>query len=465
MMSSSAEFDCDVVIVGGGPAGVSCAITVAQQGYDVIILDKKSRERIGDKTCGDAIDKAALQRLNDRIGLEFPHGDEVSDPISKMSIAADEIDLKLTLDAPGFQVDRLIFGQRLLADAEKLGVKIISKAPVRGVLTEQIDGQTYISGVSYFHDGQKKEIHAKFTIDASGAYASVRKELPPEILTDGIVAELQDDELWPTYREIIKLDPAVAQHPWREEIVLMFDDDYPPPGYFWVFTEGEGVLNFGIGWEKTQELGKLKDRLKAEMHQYYREDQYEVIKRGGGQIPFRPPFDSLVFNGGALAGDAACMVHPVTAEGHGPALDTASHLGETIIQALKQGRRDKDALWQYNIKVAHHYGKKHMEAHLMKQMLRQVGAEGLKYLIEKEIFKEEELNLIFAGNDIEQAITTFEKIKRVIKLLPRPKLLLALRKLLSYQDKVNQIYASYPESRMELDSWRSMRNEQLDVSF
>ncbi|MCH8906190.1 MAG: FAD-binding protein [Candidatus Heimdallarchaeota archaeon] len=60
-MLSENEFDYDLIIVGGGPAGVSCAITVAKHGYSVVIIDKKSRDIIGDKTCGDAIDKAALE--------------------------------------------------------------------------------------------------------------------------------------------------------------------------------------------------------------------------------------------------------------------------------------------------------------------------------------------------------------------------------------------------------------------
>jgi len=465
MNDTSGKFDHDVIIVGGGPAGVSCAIAVAQKGYDVVILDKKRRNKIGDKTCGDAIDRGAVQRMYDRIGVALPHDDEVSDPISKMSLAADEIDLKVTLDAPGFQVNRLIYGQRLLEEAETAGVTIIDSAPVRGILTDHIDGETYLTGVKYFHKGQELELRAKFTIDASGAYAAIRRELPNEFLLDGITRELSDDELWPTYREIIQLDEAIAQHPWPEEIVLMFDADYPPPGYFWVFTEGEGYLNFGIGWEKTQDLGKLKERLKDEMALYYSEDQYKVIKRGGGQIPFRPPFDSLIFNGGALAGDAACMVHPVTAEGHGPALDTGSILGTVLISALEQNRRDRDSLWDYNIQVAHHYGKKHMEAHMMKELLRNIGANGLKYMIQREIFTEEELNLIFSGGDINNVMGMFGMIKRVVKLLPRPKILLGLFKVINRSNKIADLYQNYPTTHAELETWRRRRNESLGVSF
>jgi len=457
----SSNFDFDVIIVGGGPAGVSSAISIAKNGFKVVIIDKKKINDIGEKTCGDAIDKAALMRVKDKIGVELPFENEISDVISKMSIAANEINTKVSLDAPGYQIKRLEYGQRLLKEARDLGVVIIPNSPVRGIIYEN----GYINGVTYYEKSIKKELRAKFTIDASGAYAVIRKSLPDELLVDGMTKSLSDDQVWPTYREIIKLRDDKKSHNFTEEIVLMFDDDYPPPGYFWIFTEGEGYLNIGIGWEKTQNLGKLKDKLRFELGKYYKRDDYEIIKKGGGQIPFRPPFDSLVFNGGALAGDAACMVHPVTAEGHGPALDTGVNLGLTISSALKNNRRDKESIWEYNLSVARHYGRKHMEAHLMKLMLRNIGGKGLKYLIKRDILSDEQLNLIFAGEELGDAVSNYEIIQKIIKLLYKPKLLWELIKLIRGLKKVNKIYLEYPIEPIELKNWRGKRNSLLGVKF
>lgn len=457
----SSNFDFDVIIVGGGPAGVSSAISIAKNGFKVVIIDKKKRNDIGEKTCGDAIDKAALMRVKDKIGIELPFENEISDVISKMSIAANEINTKVSLDAPGYQIKRLEYGQRLLKEAFDLGVVIIPNSPVRGIIYEN----GYINGVTYYENSIKKELRAKFTIDASGAYAVIRKSLPDELLVDGMTKSLSDDQVWPTYREIIKLRDDKKSHNFKEEIVLMFDDDYPPPGYFWIFSEGEGYLNIGIGWEKTQNLGKLKDKLRFELGKYYKREDYEIIKKGGGQIPFRPPFDSLVFNGGALAGDAACMVHPVTAEGHGPALDTGVNLGLTISNALKNDRRDKESIWDYNLSVAKHYGRKHMEAHMMKLMLRNIGGNGLKFLIKRDILSDEQLNLIFAGEELGDAVNSYEMIKKVIKLLYKPKLLWELVRLIKGLRKVDEIYLEYPIESIELKNWRRKRNSLLGVKF
>src|SRR5262245_59162582 len=52
---------CDVLIVGGGPAGSSCAWGLRNSGLDVLILDKSSFPR--PKVCGGWITPSVLQVL------------------------------------------------------------------------------------------------------------------------------------------------------------------------------------------------------------------------------------------------------------------------------------------------------------------------------------------------------------------------------------------------------------------
>jgi menaquinone-9 beta-reductase len=52
---------CDVLIVGGGPAGSSCAWALRNSGLDVVILDKQIFPR--DKICGGWITPAVLEQL------------------------------------------------------------------------------------------------------------------------------------------------------------------------------------------------------------------------------------------------------------------------------------------------------------------------------------------------------------------------------------------------------------------
>ncbi len=52
---------CDVVIVGGGPAGSTCAAVLCQAGLDVLIIDKAVFPR--DKVCGGWITVQVVEEL------------------------------------------------------------------------------------------------------------------------------------------------------------------------------------------------------------------------------------------------------------------------------------------------------------------------------------------------------------------------------------------------------------------
>jgi flavin-dependent dehydrogenase len=51
----------DVVIIGAGPAGCACALTLKDSGLKVAMLEKASFPR--DKVCGDAIPGRAIKTL------------------------------------------------------------------------------------------------------------------------------------------------------------------------------------------------------------------------------------------------------------------------------------------------------------------------------------------------------------------------------------------------------------------
>ncbi len=57
----------DVLVVGGGPSGSSCAYWLADAGWDVVVVEKKEFPR--EKTCGDGLAPRAVRQLAD-MGLE-----------------------------------------------------------------------------------------------------------------------------------------------------------------------------------------------------------------------------------------------------------------------------------------------------------------------------------------------------------------------------------------------------------
>jgi flavin-dependent dehydrogenase len=64
-------FDADVLIVGGGPAGLVAAIAARRKGFRVMVADP-SRPPL-DKACGEGLMPVALA-VADRLGIELPQG-------------------------------------------------------------------------------------------------------------------------------------------------------------------------------------------------------------------------------------------------------------------------------------------------------------------------------------------------------------------------------------------------------
>ena len=72
----------DVIVVGAGTAGCLAAKTVAEAGLKVCLVERKRREEIGEKVCGDALGEHHLKTL----GLEKPQGGELEKRIEGIKI-------------------------------------------------------------------------------------------------------------------------------------------------------------------------------------------------------------------------------------------------------------------------------------------------------------------------------------------------------------------------------------------
>ena len=121
----------DVAIVGGGPAGASCAAFCAAAGLRTLVLEREKFPR--EKVCGDCINPACwpvLERLEVAHEIrKWPHG--LLNAVEFISIGA----RKLRVDLPsGEQIEiaikRSLFDHVLLKRAQELGAEIREEATV-----------------------------------------------------------------------------------------------------------------------------------------------------------------------------------------------------------------------------------------------------------------------------------------------------------------------------------------------
>jgi flavin-dependent dehydrogenase len=114
------EKKCDVLIVGGGPAGLATAIALRQRGADVLLADALAPPI--DKACGEGILPDSRRDLG-RLGVELPdacgarfHGIRFSG--QRFSVAAE------FPSEPGLGVKRTVLHQLLADRAAEAGVRL-----------------------------------------------------------------------------------------------------------------------------------------------------------------------------------------------------------------------------------------------------------------------------------------------------------------------------------------------------
>lgn len=336
----------DVVVVGGGPGGATCAAYLARAGVDVLIVDRETFPR--EKPCGDCQSGVSCVLLEELGYLE---------DLRKISYENDGIILtspdytKLTVTAPfrGMRYDtpRRIFDDFLVKKAVKEGAELLEECWVYDVIKE--DG--YVRGVKAKYQGQKIEIRSKMVIGADGAHSIVAQKIGMFPDFDSSVAVVGR-----CYYEDVDMEPYNEIH---------FDADVLP-GYVWVFPEKDKVANVGLGFGRGHypRDGKTLDEM---LHLWIERSPFGEKLRGkkrigefrGWRIPDGVQRMDNYVPGCMLVGDAASMVMPSTGEGIGPAMVTGKMTAQITIEALEKNDFSGEFLSQYPVKRDEMYDAKY----------------------------------------------------------------------------------------------------------
>jgi menaquinone-9 beta-reductase len=120
----------DVAVVGGGPAGSSCAAFCAAVGLHVVLIDREKFPR--EKVCGDCVNPACLSVL-DRLGVDdeiqkWPHA--IAEAVDFVSINGRKVRATFPKGARIINIKRSIFDHRLLERARELSAQVHEEATV-----------------------------------------------------------------------------------------------------------------------------------------------------------------------------------------------------------------------------------------------------------------------------------------------------------------------------------------------
>lgn len=316
-MNSYSKEIYDVAIIGGGPAGTTTAYKCAQAGLKVVVLER-DREIGVPVRCAEGIMCKALAEFGD-----IPQS-VIASQISKVILLPpNKKPIEVAASVKGVILNRELFDKFLAKKAQEQGAKILLRHDVIKALYDEADSLFKLTVRN-----QSEPLHAKIVVGADGIDSKVGRWFKfSEQLTSH---DMNSCAQYLIYDKSIK----------DEEITFIFDTNYAPGGYVWIFPKGDKTANIGLGLNPLKAEKPAKVNLDEFLLHHF--PQGNVLRFTSGAVPTRQSNPILVKNRVLLVGDAAYQTNAISGGGIDTAIEAGLLCGKIIAQSFtKKGINDK----------------------------------------------------------------------------------------------------------------------------
>lgn len=295
--------DCDVLIVGGGPAGLAAAEAAARRGVRTTVLERQNE-------IGYPVHTSGGSWVSDMKALAIP--EHLYHPITKVVFVSPHREVTLHYNpAVACVLDVRGLYQYLAGRAIAAGATVRVRHTVEQTILE--NGRV-MGATAKNHVGERISMQASVTVDASGfsRHVGVRTEMGKAFHRYGYGAEY--DLYAPGYPQ--------------DELFLIMGSQFAPRGYAWSFPRGNGRVRLGVGVlhpDSEDDARGYLDSIMRDLPQLA--DKFKdasPVEYHTGLFPSEGPIERFSRDGLLLAGDAA---------GHGSTL-----VGEGIRFAIYSGQ-------------------------------------------------------------------------------------------------------------------------------
>jgi flavin-dependent dehydrogenase len=154
----------DLIVIGGGPAGCSAAITAAREGWSVLLLERGRFPR--QKVCGEFVSAESLELLTWLLGDARSSLFQQSLPISESRLFVDGRTIRVPVNPAAASIARYDLDLALWSTAEKAGVTALQETTVH-----RIEGETQFRVAT-----SAGEFRGRAVINASGRWSNLKSE-------------------------------------------------------------------------------------------------------------------------------------------------------------------------------------------------------------------------------------------------------------------------------------------------
>jgi digeranylgeranylglycerophospholipid reductase len=328
----------DVVVVGAGPAGSITAKTAAEQGLDVLLIERNQEIGVPVK-CAEGVSKEIEKFVApDRrwICAEVKGANIYGPDGTKVVLSAE------TMDETGYVLERRIFDKFLASEAVRAGAEVRVRTEVYGIIEEG----GYAKGVYARTMGEDTRIFAPVVVGADGVESKVGRWV-------GINTRLRPSNI-SVCAEFLMCDIELN----KDYSEFFLGSEVAPKGYAWVFPKGEDCANvgLGIGGDVSDEKHRAIDYLKAFVRNKF--SSGKTVAEMYGAVPLSGPIYESVADGLILVGDAARQVNPLTGGGILYAMHAGEIAGDVIAKASQENNFSKTRLMEYENRWRSEFGKR-----------------------------------------------------------------------------------------------------------
>lgn len=295
---------CEVLVVGGGPAGSTAARLLAKEGIDTILIEKNL---FFNKPCGGGIPSAGLKEFGPLSEIQIPFNrvkkikifPPFSEPI-EVSLQPDEI----------FIFDRSLLDSFLRELAQKNGAHLIEAE----LINIENENKKLLITVRK-KTGETLKITSRYIIAADGVNSKICD-----------ITEIKK----PDYFWTVSLRVPESLSEKKDTCEFWFGNSHASFFYSWVFP-GKDYLSVGTGAEN---INKLKNLIQNFLKKRFNEKiNPESFKLRAYKIP---RWRKKGFTKGNIlfCGDALGTVMPVSFEGIYYAMKSA----QFAVESIKQGK-------------------------------------------------------------------------------------------------------------------------------
>jgi len=439
----------DVAVVGAGTSGCYAAATIADVGYDVVVVERKDAEEAGHIACGDALKGASdFPEAIPRSRLESAFTNTDVDH-GRFEIPQENTVLEIPVPGELAVIDRWEYGRCLIEGAADAGAQFHYDTVVQDV--RQTDDGT-VTGLEAVRQGNHVTYDADIVIDGAGALSLLQDKTDFDGAT--FDTNVRYSQFCSAYREIVEVDEPVE---WDD--ALVFKPTERSAGYLWYFPRTDTEINAGLGFQMNEEPMELVDDLKTDLREREEFEGGEVTDKLGAALPTRRPYDSAVAPGYMAVGDAAAHVNPTTGGGIAGAAYAGQYAAEQAIDAIEDDRTDdEDALWEYNVNVMDHFGARYAALDVYNIFTTAYDVDDLMALL-AAIPGEKLAEALYGGST---SVGLGLKIKTAVKTFGHWGTIRDLYQTKKLADRLLAHYESYPSHRDGFEAWQRERDAIMD---